>query len=102
MSQDQQPIEKPEGDRRHHEQVHGGDAVGMISDKSLPALRWGSPGSRHILGHARLPDIDAKLEKLAVDAWRTPEEVCSAHLPDQLANLQRHFWSSCTSSRFPA
>ena len=31
MPQDQKTIQKPERNRRHHEQVHGGDAVGMVA-----------------------------------------------------------------------
>ena len=31
MPQDQKTIEKPETNRRHYEQVHGGYAVGMVS-----------------------------------------------------------------------
>jgi hypothetical protein len=31
MPQDEKTIEKPERNRRHHEQVHGGDAVGMVA-----------------------------------------------------------------------
>jgi hypothetical protein len=38
MPQDQKTIEKPERNRRHHEQVHGGDAVGMVAEKGPPAL----------------------------------------------------------------
>ena len=31
MPQDQKTIEKPERNRRHHEQVHGGDTVCMVA-----------------------------------------------------------------------
>jgi hypothetical protein len=41
-------------------EVHRSDAIGMVAQKRPPALgRW-SPPARHILGHARLPDIDAE------------------------------------------
>ena len=38
MPQDKQTIEKPERNRRHHEKVHGGDAVRMVAQKRPPAL----------------------------------------------------------------
>jgi hypothetical protein len=40
MLKNQQSIQQPKRDRRHHEKVHRGDAVGMILKKCLPTL-WG-------------------------------------------------------------
>jgi pimeloyl-ACP methyl ester carboxylesterase len=42
-------------------------------DKGIPAVgrRVSSPG--HILGHARLSDIDAELEKFSMDPRRSPQ-----------------------------
>jgi hypothetical protein len=72
MPQDEQAVQKPERNCWHHEQVHRGDAVGMVAQKRPPALRrWASP-TCHVLGHARLPDIDAKLEKFAMNPRRSP------------------------------
>ena len=51
----------------------------------------------HILGHAGLTDIDAELEKLAVDARRAPEWICDAHLADEW-----HLRPATTASRLPA
>jgi hypothetical protein len=39
MLQDQKPIQQPKRDRRDYEQIHRGEAVGMIAQKGLPALR---------------------------------------------------------------
>jgi hypothetical protein len=36
----------------------------------------------HILGHARLPDIDAELEKLAWIRGAPPQRIGNAHLAD--------------------
>ena len=65
MPHDQQAVEQTKRDCRDDEQIHRRDAVGMIIEKCFPTLgrRASTPG--HILGHARLPDIDAELEKLA-------------------------------------
>ena len=38
VSHDQQPVQQPERDRRHHEQVHRCNAIRMIAKKGLPAL----------------------------------------------------------------
>ena len=57
---------------------------------------------RHVLGHAGLADVDAELEKLSMDARRSPQRVGNADLADQPANFQRHSWSAAAVSRFPA
>jgi hypothetical protein len=53
-------------------------------------------------GYAGLADIDADLEKLAVDARRAPEWICDAHLADQLSYFERHHRPATTASRLPA
>ena len=89
MPQDEQTIEKPERNRRHHEQVHRGDAVWMVAQKRSPALRRGPPPPRHVLGHTRLPDIDAEFEQLAMDPRSSPQRIGKAHVADQLADIKR-------------
>jgi hypothetical protein len=44
----------------------------------------------HILGHTGLSDVDAELEQLAMNSWRSPEWIGDTHLADQLAYFQRH------------
>jgi hypothetical protein len=39
--------------------------------------------AHHIFGDRRLGDLDAELQQLAMNAWRTPERILSAHLPNQ-------------------
>ena len=82
---DQQSIEQPKRDRRHDEHIHRSDAVGMVMKKRLPALRGWPSSIDHILGHARLPDIDAELEHLSVNPRRSPQRIGDAHLADKLA-----------------
>src|ERR1700736_121608 len=102
MPHDQQAVEQTKRDCWDDEQIHRRDAVGMIVEKCFPALgrRPSTPG--HILGYARLTDIDAELAKFAVDAWRSPEWICDAHFPDELACFQPYRWSTATRSRLPA
>src|SRR5665213_2062590 len=90
------------GNGRDSEEIHRGDAVGMITQEGLPALRRRSPPLRHILRHARLPDIDTELEELAMDPRSTPEWVGQAHLVDQPPDLRRHLWPPAARSRLPA
>jgi hypothetical protein len=59
---DQQSIEQTKRDCRHDEQIHRGDAVGMIAKERLPTLRRRFSSPDHVLGHAGLSDTDAELE----------------------------------------
>src|ERR1700687_2466810 len=74
----------------------------MIADKGLPALGGRVSSPDHILGHARLSDIDAELEKLSMDPRRSPQWVCNADLSDQPAYFEGDRWSPATRSRLPA
>src|SRR6202022_3005006 len=89
MPHDQEAVEQTKRDCRNDEQIHRRDAVGMIIEKCFPALGWRPSTPGHILGYAGLADIDAELEKLAVDARRAPEWICDAHLADQLSYFER-------------
>ena len=102
MLQDKKAEEQAKRNGRDHEEIHRGDAVGMIAQEGLPALRRRSPPPRHIFRHARLPDIDAELEELAMDSRRTPEWVGQAHLVDQPPDPRRHLWPPAARSRLPA
>ena len=97
MPHDQQAIEQTKRDCRHDKQIHRRDAVGMIMKERLPALRRRASSPGHILGHARLSDIDAELEQLSMDPRRAPQWIGNAHLADQPADLQRHSRSATTS-----
>src|SRR3984893_6833301 len=74
----------------------------MIVEKCFPALGRRPSTLGHILGYARLTDIDAELEKFAVDAWRSPEWICEAHFPDELTRFQWYSRPATMASRLPA
>ena len=99
---DQQAIEQTKRDCRRDEQIHRRDAFGMIMKERLPTLRWRASSLGHILRHARLSDIDAKLEQFSIDPRRTPQWIGNAHLAGQPADLQRHSRPATTASRLPA
>lgn len=45
----------------------------MIMKERLPPLRWRASSPGHILGRARLADLDAELEQLTMDPRRSPQ-----------------------------
>src|ERR1700751_315983 len=59
----------------------------MVMKERLPALRRWSSSFDHILGYARLSDVDAELEQLSMDPRRSPQRIGNAHLADKLAYL---------------
>ena len=44
----------------------------------------------HLFRDGGFRNLNAQLEQLAVNAWRTPARVVAAHHPDQIPNLLRH------------
>ena len=81
-------IKLHEGDGRHDEQIHRSCVRRMVLQKRFPTLpRWAGP-SDHILGDRRLSDIETKLEKLTLNARRTPQDIFEAHPCDQ----RPQFW----------
>src|ERR1700682_3318665 len=90
MTHDQHAIEQPERDCRHHEQVHRGNPISMVTKERPPSLRGRNPPPHHVFGHAGLADIDAKLEKLGMDPRCSPHRIGADPLADTLAYLFRH------------
>jgi hypothetical protein len=90
--------------------VHGDGP--QCADTTAVAGRESAAGQWFLIGDAslgwnpsswrRLTDIDAELEKLAVDAWRSLEWICDAHFPDELACFQWYRRPATMASRLPA
>src|SRR5207245_2229683 len=75
---------------------------GMVAEKRPPALgRW-PRAAAHIPSDRRLSDIEAELEQLTMNAWRTPEWVRTAHLANERAELSQDLRSANTVARPPA
>src|SRR5713101_2938200 len=53
----------------------------------LPPLGRRSPSPRHILCNGDLSDIDAELEKLAMNPWCAPQWVGETHLANELTDF---------------
>ena len=62
MPKNNQNEEQPKADRRHNQEVHGGDAGRMVVQKGLPGLRPPSPALRHVFGDRRLSGFDTELQ----------------------------------------
>src|SRR5271168_1381138 len=78
-------IEQVETDSWNNKQVHAGDVRRMVTQGGPPSLAGRRPSFDHVLGDARLRDLQPELEQFAVDAWRTPKRILHAHPPDQYA-----------------
>src|SRR6266849_9664199 len=95
MAEDHQHIEEAEADRRHHEQIHRGDAGRVVAQKGPPALARRPPSSRHVLGHCRLRHLHTKLEQLAMNARGAPQWIGTAHLANETTTwLARDSWAT--------
>src|ERR1700680_672648 len=68
----------------------------------LPPLGRRSPPPRRILCNGGLPDIDAELEKLAMNPGCSPQWVGETDLANELTDFQRGLWTATARSRFPA
>src|ERR1700756_2365077 len=82
MPHDQEAVEQTKRDCRDDEEIHRRDAVGVITEKCFPTLGRRPSTRGHILSYAGLADIDAELEKLAVDTRRAPEWIGDAYLAE--------------------
>jgi hypothetical protein len=60
--------------------------------KVHPSLGRRSTSLDHVLRHARLSDVEAEFEQLAMDARRTPQRIFRAHPPDQCAQICSDLW----------
>src|SRR6202040_1337964 len=98
---DQQSIEQAKRDCRHDEHIHRCDPISVVAEERPPALGRRVSSLGHVLGHARLSDIDAELEEFSMDPRRSPQRIGNAHLADELAYLGRYSWSAPTAPRLP-
>src|SRR5580692_6821238 len=101
VSHDQQSIEQAKRDCRHDEHIHRSDPVSVVAEERPPALGRRVPSPDHVLGHARLSDIDAELEEFSMDPRRSPQRIGNAHLADEPAYLRRYNWPAPTAPRLP-
>src|ERR1700730_205068 len=66
MPNNQQAVEQTKRDCRYDEQIHRGDAVGMIAKERPPALGWRVSSLGHVLGHVGLSDLIVGIASICV------------------------------------
>ncbi len=72
-------VEDLKPDRRDGKEVYGHKATSRGCQGRFAKSATAVSDSDEILAHARLPDVDAELQKLAVDARRSPAWILFAH-----------------------
>src|ERR1700751_5287712 len=70
----------------------------MITQEGSPAVAGWRPPFDHVLGDARLRDLQPELEQF----WRAPKRIVDAHPPDQDAQLRLDLRSPSPRARLPA
>src|SRR5450631_4045630 len=98
---DNEGIEQIETNSWNSEQVHGGNVRRMITQEGPPSLAGRRPSFDHVLGDARLRDLNPELEQFAVDTWRAPKRIFDAHQPDQHPQLCLNLRSPSQPARLP-
>jgi hypothetical protein len=65
-------VEDVKPDCRDGEEVYGHKGLDVVLEEGPPSLSRRFPNTYEILAHARLPDVDAELQKLAMNARPAP------------------------------
>jgi hypothetical protein len=97
VTDDEEAIEYAESDRWDREEIHRSDGFPMVPQKHESSFgRFGiSRRSAHPAGDCSLADIEAKHEKLTMDAWRPPRGVLGDHAEYQISDLLREPFPAC-------
>ena len=69
------------------EEIDGDQVLDVIGEERLPGLGWRCAPPRHEPGNGSLGHVDAELEELGMNTWRTPERIRRGHSPDQGVDL---------------
>src|SRR6266403_2001247 len=77
---------EPGGGNR--EEIEGDEISDMVGEKGPPSLGWRCAPLRYQPGNGALREVEAELEELGMDAWRTPQRIRGGHTPDQSLDLR--------------
>jgi hypothetical protein len=83
MSEHNENEEDAQADGGNREEVEGDEISDMVVEERPPGLGWRYAPLRHQPGHGSLGHVDAELEELGMNTWRTPERIRRGHSPDQ-------------------
>ena len=89
MSNHEKAIQEFESHCGNGKEIHGGNYLTMIGEKRKPALAWITVAAQspYIPCNRTLGDLEAELEKFAMNLRCTPACVLHGHGPDQIPNL---------------
>jgi len=88
VPQDDEAVQQPKRDRRHHEEVAGGRAAHVVLEERSPGLGWWSwAAPNHVPRYGRFCDLVAQQAKLGLDPRRSPEWITQGHATDQSPDL---------------
>src|SRR5450631_3989552 len=90
------------GNRRNYKKINRRDPVSVVVKEGLPCLRRSISPRYHVLRDCRLGDVEAELQKLAVDMRRTPERVLEAHSSDKVAHFFFDETATTERAEFPS
>ena len=90
------------GNRRNYKKINRRDPVSVVVKEGLPCLRRSTSPRYHVLRDCRLGDVEAELQKLAVDMLLTPGLVLEAHPSDKVAHLFVDLRSTTERAGFPS
>lgn len=98
MRNDEEAVEHTEGERRHGEEVHGGDSFTVVAQKGRPALcRLRTPRRfPHPAQGSPFRDFEAKHLQLSMNPRRAPGRVLGYHAKNQFAQFLADAFSSCS------
>ena len=94
MREHHEHIENLEADCGNREKIDRHQGLEVIVEEGTPSLRGGLANTDHILGDARLTDVDAEFQQFPVKTRRTPERILAAHGADELAKVLRDIGST--------
>jgi hypothetical protein len=92
--QHEEHVKDLKADGWHGEKVGRDQVLEMVGEKGPPRLGWRVPAADHVLAHTGLADVDAELQKLAVNPWSTPYRILAADSANQIPQLFRHHGSA--------
>ena len=81
--------------------INSGDVGGVIAQEYPPTRRGPAATPDHVLGNRRLGDVDTKLQQLTMNAWRSPQDILGAHVPNQGPEFVVHLWTADPAARLP-
>ena len=93
MLNDKEAVQHPETQRRHGEEVEGGDYFSMVLEERQPTLHLRLVGLTlqllEIARHGRFGNLKSELQQFAVDARRSPGWIVGLHAPELTAESPR-------------